>query len=341
MKRKKSSSNDALNDSWPAFTDLLGAFVLVIFLTMVFFLVNFRKAESTVHAYGLELKVKEAKLRAIQAEIKRKRERLAEERRANRKLLEDLKQTEGRLRKTLGAKKILEQMFAKLKKERMEIEKARQKAEKALAEALRSQRKAERERQICQRQVEEYVGVRRRIIQRIFTSLKKEATDPEQIKFDTKGGAIVLGANVLFKAGRWQLQKQGKKNILLAWTKVNEVIKHPLNRPYIAGVIVEGYTSSEGSSSYNWRLSTQRAYSALRFLQKHGADYWSKRGLLAAAGYGDTRPILNPDGTENRKASRRIELRILFKDREKLEELMRQFKKQKEEDQKAQPPASR
>ncbi|HAA55801.1 MAG TPA: hypothetical protein DCE42_13650 [Myxococcales bacterium] len=328
LRNKRRPPADTVQEqSWPAFTDLLGAFVLVIFLTMLFFLINFRQAESTVQTYGRQLKVREAQLKKVQQEIQKKRQKLREERAANRRLLEDLKQTEQRLRKTAGAKKTLELMFEKLKKERAEIEAARRRAEEALAKARQSQQKAESERQQCQRQIESYVGVRRRIIKRIFDSLRQESSDPSQVQFDTKGGAIVLGANILFGLGKWHLQPAGKKNIKRVWTKVHQVIKHPLNRPYIAGIIIEGYTSSEGSERINWRLSTRRAYAALRFLEQHGADYWSKRGLIAAAGYGHTRPIRNKDGSENKTASRRIEIRLLFRDREKLEQIMKQFTK--------------
>jgi len=48
--------------------------------------------------------------------------------------------------------------------------------------------------------------------------------------------------------------------------------------------------------------------------------------VRAAAGYGPTRLIRDDTGQEKKAASRRIEIRILFKDREQLEQLMKQFK---------------
>lgn len=313
-------------ESWPAFTDLLSAFVLVIFFGLLFFIIHFRKAESKVRLYGKELTQKEQKLnsygktlvqqeqqlRKLKTEILDQRERLLTERKSNQKLLEDLRATEQQLRKTAVDKKALERMLRRLKRERMAIETARNKAEQA--------------RRKCQDKVEAYVGVRRRIIKRIFGGLRKTIKTPNLLQLDAKGGSIVLGAKVLFQAGRDQLQTTGKTNLKKIWEQIHEVLKLPINRPYIAGIVLEGYTSSEGNKQLNWQLSTRRSLAALQFLQEHGADYWSERGLLAAAGYGPTRLIRDGAGQERKAASRRIEIRILFKDREQLEKLMKQFK---------------
>jgi outer membrane protein OmpA-like peptidoglycan-associated protein len=350
------------SDNWPAFTDLLGAFVLVIFMALLFFMINFRSAESQVHAYGKELKKQEAALHQrerelvqLQQQIEQQRAHLSAERKANRRLLEDLRQTEKRLRTTLGAKKELEDMFERLKQERLEIEKARQKAEtdlalaqEALAKAEAERRqtqsalvkaederqqakaaltKAEHERQICQRQVEAYIGVRRRIVGEVFSALRKNARQPENIRFDAEGGSIVLGANILFSAGSPNLQQSGQNQLGDIWKHLHNVLRNPIHQPYIAGILLEGYTSSEGDASFNWQLSTRRALSALQYLSQHGANEWSKKGLIAATGYGPTRLVQNPDGSENQAASRRIAMRILFRDREQLELLMQQFQK--------------
>lgn len=326
------SNASQANDSWPAFTDLLGAFVLVIFLTLLFFIINFRSAESKVQVYGKELVAKEKtlqkrekQLKTLQAAIQKQRASLRSERAANRRLLDDLRMTEKRLKKTLGAKKSLEKMFTRLKQERMEIEKARQKAEAALAKARLSLVKAEQARQRCQSQIEAYVGVRKQIMERVFAALKKTMPNPKTIRFDTKGGSIVLGAKIMFPLGRSMLRRKGKKNLELIWKQIHNVLRNPLHRPYIAGILVEGHTSSEGNSWYNWQLSSKRSLSSLRHLLQHGAKEWSQRGLIATTGYGSTRPIRNKDGTEDAAASRRIALRILFRDREQLERLMRQF----------------
>ncbi len=332
MRRRRSTQGEPIND-WPAFTDLLGAFVLVIFLALVFFLINFRTAESTLNKKEKKLQSLAQEIRQKTKELARDRGKLRQERAANQKLLDDLRRTEQNLQKAKGAKKVLAEMLAKLKEERVAIEKAREKAEKALADAQKkladagiSLGKAVVEREKCQRRIQLYIGVRKRIIERIFSRLRRELKDPNLVQFDKKGGSILLGARVLFKAGSRSLQNSGKKNLLTVWKGIHETLKDPLNRPYIGGIVIEGYTSREGKGVYNWQLSSQRALAALQFLQKHGGEYWSQRGLISAAGYGPTRIIRSKKGKEDAAASRRIELRILFRDREQLEKLVQKLK---------------
>jgi outer membrane protein OmpA-like peptidoglycan-associated protein len=332
MRLRRGNPREPVND-WPAFTDLLGAFVLVIFLALVFFLINFRTAESKLNDREQKLRVLDLAVRKKTRELARDRKKLRQERAANQRLLDDLRRTEQNLQKAKGAKKVLSAMLDKLKQERAAIEKAREKAEKALedaksklASAKTSLGKAVQEREKCQQKIQRYIGVRKRIIERIFTRLRREVKDPSLVQFDKKGGSIKLGARVLFKAGSRQLQNSGKKNLLTVWKGIHETLKDPLNRAYIGGIVVEGYTSREGKERYNWRLSSQRALAALQYLRKHGGNYWSQRGLISAAGYGPTRIIYDNKGRENAAASRRIELRILFRDREQLEKLVQKLK---------------
>jgi len=74
-------------------------------------------------------------------------------------------------------------------------------------------------------------------------------------------------------------------------------------------VTVEGHTDdrpiSTGHFASNWELSTARATSVLRLLQRHAAIPPDR---LAAAGYADTRPIADNATPEGRAANRRVEV---------------------------------
>lgn len=66
---------------------------------------------------------------------------------------------------------------------------------------------------------------------------------------------------------------------------------------------VQGHTSSEGSDSYNMRLSQRRAHSVAEYLKKKGVP-----NKLIAKGYGETKPVAD-NGTEaGRSENRRVEL---------------------------------
>ncbi|MBN6206886.1 flagellar motor protein MotB [Ralstonia pickettii] len=77
-------------------------------------------------------------------------------------------------------------------------------------------------------------------------------------------------------------------------------------------VRVEGHTDSRPIRNYrypsNWELSGARASVIVRYLiDEQGID----EARFSIAGYGDTRPIVSNDTTENMKQNRRVEIVIL------------------------------
>ena len=88
---------------------------------------------------------------------------------------------------------------------------------------------------------------------------------------------------------------------------LDAVVEVLVENPDILTVRIEGHTDDVGRDDYNLRLSQRRAESVLRSLTERGiaAD------RLEAAGYGETRPVLNNSSEKARDANRRVEFRIL------------------------------
>lgn len=72
-------------------------------------------------------------------------------------------------------------------------------------------------------------------------------------------------------------------------------------------VRVEGHTDSQGSSSYNERLSQARAESVVEFLVQYGVD----AGRMEAVGRGESQPIDTNDTAAGRLNNRRVEFDIV------------------------------
>ncbi len=66
---------------------------------------------------------------------------------------------------------------------------------------------------------------------------------------------------------------------------------------------VQGHTSSEGTDSYNQRLSQKRSQSVANYLKHKGVS-----NKLTAHGYGESRPIADNNTEEGRSHNRRVEL---------------------------------
>ena len=79
------------------------------------------------------------------------------------------------------------------------------------------------------------------------------------------------------------------------------------DHPEIAMVEIQGHTDDQGTHEYNAQLSQARAESVQAWLLQNGID----QGRLRAAGYGETRPLVNDTTDEARASNRRVEFRIL------------------------------
>ncbi len=84
--------------------------------------------------------------------------------------------------------------------------------------------------------------------------------------------------------------------------KLEEVALFLIHHPGVTAV-VEGHTDSQGSASYNKKLSTERAQSVVTYLNDYfGVD----PSIIQAHGYGEERPIASNDTAEGRQKNRRV-----------------------------------
>ncbi|HEY7333935.1 MAG TPA: YSC84-related protein [Bryobacteraceae bacterium] len=69
-------------------------------------------------------------------------------------------------------------------------------------------------------------------------------------------------------------------------------------------VRIEGYTDNVGGSSFNMKLSRDRANSVMQWLVDHGVD----RSRLTAKGYGMSNPVASDKSDQGRAQNRRVEI---------------------------------
>lgn len=88
---------------------------------------------------------------------------------------------------------------------------------------------------------------------------------------------------------------------------LDDVAKVLVEHANILKIEVGGHTDSQGSSSYNRKLSQSRSESVREYLVKGGVE--AER--LTARGYGESSPIADNETEEGRSENRRVEFRIL------------------------------
>ena len=130
---------------------------------------------------------------------------------------------------------------------------------------------------------------RERQIQELQSQLNAKQTDR---------GMLVTFGNLLFDLDRATLKPTAMDNI----GKLANFLKQHQDRQ----VIIEGYTDSSGSDTYNLRLSEQRANSVRDALIRMGVS----ADRIVTKGYGEQYPVSSNDSPAGRAMNRRVDVTL-------------------------------
>jgi chemotaxis protein MotB len=150
-------------------------------------------------------------------------------------------------------------------------------------------------------------------------------------------GTIRLPAEVLFDLNEWDIKPEGQPVLDDLADRFARLLDDDDIRRYIEVIMVEGHTDTTGSDEWNWLLSTRRAIAVVQYMQKAVPRLETKyHGYLAVVGYSKYRPkdwdhergvsVEEANQTaEARRQNRRIEFRVILRDRELLVGVMEQL----------------
>jgi outer membrane protein OmpA-like peptidoglycan-associated protein len=113
---------------------------------------------------------------------------------------------------------------------------------------------------------------------------------------DSARGLIVSMSDVLFNTGQYTLMPGAREKL----AKVAGIL---LSYPGL-NIAVAGYTDNVGASTFNQRLSEQRAGAVRDYLVTNGVAANS----VTATGYGNSQPVASNNDASGRQANRRVEL---------------------------------
>jgi outer membrane protein OmpA-like peptidoglycan-associated protein len=143
-------------------------------------------------------------------------------------------------------------------------------------------------------------------ISQLFSSKDSNLTVAKPIKMDMKVEEVKVGKTynipyINYKSNSSELTEESKFII-------DEFIQYLTENPSIT-IAIYGHTDNVGQESANLALSTDRAFSILDYMERHGIN----KARLQFKGYGSSKPIAPNNTAEGKAKNRRTEFVITGK----------------------------
>ena len=297
---------------WQSYSDMMAAllliFVLIIAITLAIYKQKTTDLEESQNSLGVarqELEDARKDLEDAKADLEEYRAAIEE---SNKELASSLAE--------------LQQAYANAALTQDELNKAYLEIENARNELTATKQ-----------ELENIVGIRTDIIGAL-----QSAFNNSSMSVDAQTGSITFSSDVLFRYGSAALTSESQSSLKEIIPMYLDILLRDEFRDYIAEIIIEGHTDTDGSYEMNMELSHGRAYSVAKFCMdsRNGLTedkIEQLKGLLTVNGRSFSNPIYTKDAAGNptseidMAASRRGEIKFRLKEDEmigKIAEVLRQ-----------------
>lgn len=306
MRRKKKTDDRGFN-VWRSYSDMMAGVLLLFVLLMCVTLFQAQKSyDESIQERDEKIALQEEytlEILAQQNELDKKEGKLKTQD-------EQLKTQDEKLK---DQEKLLAQLASKLKEQETTLN-SQQTALNEKTKLLENQ----------QAQIDQIIGVKADVIE----ALKKEFSKNDiNVDIDTRTGALTLESSVLFNYDEAELTEEGKQALGQILPIYCKVLLQKDYMKYLAEIIIDGYTDTDGDYSYNLYLSQQRSLAVAQYLLAIQGDFLnadqsqSLQDYLTVNGHSMANPILDATGKVDKDASRRVEVKFRLKDEEMINEL--------------------
>lgn len=306
MRRKKKSENNGFN-VWRSYSNMMAGVLLLFVLIMCVTLFQAQKS------YNESLQERDEKI-ALQEEYTQE---LLDKQNALDKKDETLQNQDAQLKtqdeKLAEQEQQLAALAAKLKEQESTLN-AQQSALDEKTAQLKDQ----------QAQIDQIIGVKADVIEALKNEFSKNNIN---VDIDAQTGALTLEASVMFDYDQAELTDAGKQALEQILPIYCKVLLQDDYMKYLAEIIIDGYTDTDGDYSYNLQLSQQRSLAVAQYLldiQGNFLDATQSQNLekyLTVNGHSMANPVLDANGNVDKDASRRVEVKFRLKDEEMIDEL--------------------
>ena len=273
--------------------------------------------QTALESQALTLSTKESELDSAQLTLSQAQQTLSDQQ----------SQLEDQQEQLANQQKQLEDQQALVDEQQRQLTQQESELELRDAALVSSQQKLDEQTQLMneqQKKIDQIIGVKADLIE----ALNQEFSENQiNVNIDEQTGAIVLDSNVLFALREWELTEEGEEVLYQILPVYCQVLLSDEYKDYVAEIIIDGYTDSQGDYLSNLTLSQNRAFAVASYLLMISESLMSEdsqqalQEKLTANGRSESNLIYDENGYENSDASRRVEVKFRLKDDEMIQEL--------------------
>lgn len=297
--RRRNREAFAEHSYWQSYSDMMAALLLIFILLIAITLAIYRQKTNDLDRTRLELSAAQSELDAT---------------------IEDLE----------FSKAELEKSNVELASSLAELKQAYQQAaltQEELNNAYLEIENAKQELTTTKQELQNIVGIRTDIIGALQSAFSNST-----MKVDAQTGSITFSSDVLFRYNSSSLTVESKETLQNIIPMYLDVLLQDQFRDYIAEIIIEGHTDTDGSYQSNMELSYARANAVADFcLNKNNGLNETKitqlQQLLTVNGKSWSNPVYQKDNAGNltqevdMPASRRVEIKFRLKEDEMIKKI--------------------
>lgn len=281
---------------WQSFSDMMSALLLIFILIIAITLAIYRQKTTDLERTQLELNAAQLELDLAKEDLDRSRQEIEA---SNKELADSLAQ--------------LQEAYAQAALTQEELNAAYQQ----IADAQASLQTSQQELADTKSELQDIVGIRTDIIGELQNRFSNST-----MEVDPQTGSITFSSDVLFEFNSSNLTKESQSTLKEIIPMYLDVLLQENYLPYIAEIIIEGHTDTDGTYRSNMTLSFNRANSVARFCMDSGNGLSEEKiaqlqNLLTVNGRSFSSPVYK-EGTQevDMAASRRVEIKFRLKEDE-------------------------
>lgn len=297
--RRRNREAFAEHSFWQSYSDMMAALLLIFILIIAITLAIYKQRTTDLDKTRLELAAAQEQLDAARVDLE-------------------------------NSKMEIEQSNQELAASLAELQQAYEQAaltQQELNNAYLEIQNAQHELEVTKSELQDIVGIRTDIIgalQSVFNN--------SSMTVDAQTGSITFSSDVLFRYNSAMLTTESKTTLKEIIPMYLGVLLQDQYRDYIAEIIIEGHTDTDGGYQGNMELSYERANAVAKFCldEKNGLnekEIEQLQHLLTVNGRSYSDPIYQTDasgaatGEIDMAASRRVEIKFRLKEDEMIEKI--------------------